>query len=72
MALLVLGVTALYVGIAAILTFVVLATTIAKYGTASGLMLGSVDAEPATTDAEPELHALLERRSSSGSLGSRT
>jgi heat shock protein HtpX len=51
-----------------VLTLVVVIATISRYGTASGLMLNAVDAEPAETEDHPELHAMLERLSALADL----
>ena len=45
----------------AALTFIVVATTVGKYRSASGLMLDAVGAEPASARDEPEAYAMLER-----------
>lgn len=46
-----------------VLSVIIGGATIAKYGTASGLMLGAVDARPVTERDQPKLYAMLERLS---------
>jgi heat shock protein HtpX len=44
-----------------VLAFLVITVTVARYGSAGGLLLGTTGARPATHDEEPALHEMLDR-----------